>query len=208
MPRIASSCPLCGRVQEFSFVRLTKLKDEGIRALIGELKATLVVADARLQRRERAVSKGPRIDADSSARAPGNNQPPYSGTMTSQLGNRDGLALVVGLVSELTVRCNRLAELKALQEVRAEKKMRASSAQGTRRIEFCRSCNKPATLNKAGVCEACLLVSGHRRCSDCGVPELPRSLDYSGKCQKCRGRLRSRSVRAVSGGLPTLGRRR
>lgn len=189
-------------------MRLTRLKDEGVSALIGELKATLVVADAKLQRRERSVSKGPRMDTDSSARAPANNQPAYSETNTSQLANRDGIALVVGLVSELTVRCKRLAELKALQDARADKKMRTSNARGTRRIEFCRSCNKPATLNKAGVCEACLLASGHRRCSDCGVPELPRSLDYSGKCQKCRGRLRSRSVRAVSGGLPTLGRRR
>jgi len=208
MPRIDSSCPLCDRTLEYSFVRLAKLDDSGLKGLVSELKATLTAVETKLQGRPPANSEPARVEAEPSGRPATKSEPADAGSVIPLAMNRDTLGTALGLISELTARGHELAGLKAVREARASNKLRASHGDKKRRVEFCRSCKKAATVDKAGVCEACLLARGYRRCTDCGVPTQPRSLDNNGKCQKCRGRLQSRSVRAVSGGLPTLGRRR
>lgn len=89
----------------------------------------------------------------------------------------------------------------------------------------CKKCGKPFTRSpgsntvcmtchlwalRGQTCDACQIANGYLRCKDCAVLCPPALLDKHGSCQKCRGLRtpRTSSVRTVSGGLPTLGRRR
>jgi hypothetical protein len=89
----------------------------------------------------------------------------------------------------------------------------------------CKRCGEPFTRSpgsntvcmtchlwalRGQTCDACQIANGYLRCKDCAVLCPPALLDKHGSCQKCRGLRtpRTSSVRTVSGGLPTLRRRR
>lgn len=85
----------------------------------------------------------------------------------------------------------------------------AQNPSSRRHVGRCRACGQTAAL-RGQTCDACQIANGYLRCKDCAVLCPPALLDKHGSCQKCRGLRtpRTSSVRTVSGGLPTLGRRR
>lgn len=83
---------------------------------------------------------------------------------------------------------------------------------GRKRVGRCQGCGKSAILKRDRMCDPCLMARGHLRCPECGIPCSAGSLSLGGTrgvCKECRtGRRPKRRVRIVSGGLPTLGKRR
>jgi Probable Zinc-ribbon domain len=77
-------------------------------------------------------------------------------------------------------------------------------------IGRCGTCQEITVLVQRHSCARCLLAKGYLPCPTCGRLYRPEPFDKRRRCPKCRKRSRPRStsVRTVSGGLPTLGRRR
>lgn len=78
----------------------------------------------------------------------------------------------------------------------------------------CRQCGKNAQKG-IRLCPTCAVAEGFRKCTTCtGVITPKRDGDRRRKCDKCKEKSAWNanygeiSVRAVSGGLPTLGKRR
>lgn len=216
LPRIDSTCPLCGHVQRFSYIRIAKLDAGGLSDLARELAATLTRVQRELAKTQitQGVRAGP---IDRSRTSPSRN-----GSDVGNLG-----ASITALLSELTVCGRRLADAKGRRVGQVQDRNRRGGddrnqhssdspsvppriqLNGRRPVGLCAGCGKPAIIARDRMCEACLLARGYRRCPDCGVPCRPGSFGSRGICAKClrRGRPKPVSVKAVSGGLPTLGRR-
>jgi len=228
LPRIDSTCPPCGQVQRFSYIRIAKPDAGGHSQLARELSAVLAWVQRELAKVQITQSghAGP-IDQShrghiSSARNPGDRTSP-----SRTESDVDLRASITAVLSELTACGRQLADAKARDVGRIEGGNRQGATIGTstlqirhrfRRIQLkgrrlpglCAGCGKPAIIARDRMCDACLLARGYRRCPDCGVPCKPGSFGARGICSKClkRGRLKRVSVKTVSGGLPTLVRRR
>lgn len=197
MPRIDSSCPLCGRTQEFTFVRCHKLDENGLAALVSELQATKKLAEVKLRHTVAQAPASP-LEMGSSADAGANLRASDSGAAVTLQESRDIREVALGLVADLTAMGRDLARRKALTQTSAGHPTSNAGLRGARPIKVCLACKRAAPVNKAGICDYCLLARGCRRCADCGMPTLPQQFDLAGKCVKCQGRRRSRSVRPDS----------
>jgi len=140
MPRIDTSCPLCGRTQEFTFVRFAKLDGNGLAGLVSELQKTLQLAEVELRN---ALAKAPAaaarptlvsrpVDRSSSATAGAGPQASNSCAAKPSHCNGEIRVLAFGLVADLTAKSHELARLKSAAQTSVERRASNSRVIGTR----------------------------------------------------------------------------